>query len=84
MDLGSAVDLLSRHLYSGPRVYLRELLQNAVDAVAARRDFDSDFDGGPDSGPDAVPVIRIRPLTDAHGTVEARTAFTPPTRASAC
>lgn len=31
------VDLLSRHLYSSPRVYLRELLQNGVDAVTARR-----------------------------------------------
>ncbi|GLZ12180.1 molecular chaperone HtpG [Actinomadura sp. NBRC 104425] len=30
------VDLLSRHLYSSPRVYLRELLQNAVDAITAR------------------------------------------------
>ncbi|GAA2451116.1 HSP90 family protein [Actinomadura vinacea] len=29
------VDLLSRHLYSSPRVYLRELLQNAVDAITA-------------------------------------------------
>ncbi len=35
---GSArlVDLLSHHLYSSPRVYLRELLQNAVDALTAR------------------------------------------------
>lgn len=34
------IDLLSRHIYSGPRVYLRELLQNAVDAIAARRALD--------------------------------------------
>ncbi|WP_290058542.1 ATP-binding protein, partial [Amycolatopsis solani] len=37
MDLRGVVDLLSRHLYSSPRVYVRELLQNAVDAVTARR-----------------------------------------------
>lgn len=36
VDLRGMVDLLSHHLYSGPRVYLREVLQNAVDAVAAR------------------------------------------------
>ena len=40
VDLRGMVDLLSRHLYSGPRVYVRELLQNAVDAVAARRALD--------------------------------------------
>jgi molecular chaperone HtpG len=37
VDLQGVVDLLSHHLYSSPRVYLRELLQNAVDAVTARR-----------------------------------------------
>ncbi|MBA9004471.1 HSP90 family protein [Thermomonospora cellulosilytica] len=36
VDLRGIVDLLSRHLYSGPRVYVRELLQNAVDAITAR------------------------------------------------
>ncbi|MEU5159873.1 HSP90 family protein [Streptomyces sp. NPDC020875] len=37
VDLRGLVDLLSHHLYSSPRVYVRELLQNAVDAVTARR-----------------------------------------------
>jgi molecular chaperone HtpG len=37
VDLRGLVDLLSRHLYRSPDVYIRELLQNAVDAVAARR-----------------------------------------------
>ncbi|MBV7697978.1 HSP90 family protein [Streptomyces sp. TRM70350] len=37
VDLRGLVDLLSHHLYSSPRVYLRELLQNAVDAITARR-----------------------------------------------
>jgi molecular chaperone HtpG len=36
VDLGGIVDLLGRHLYSTPRVYLRELVQNAVDALTAR------------------------------------------------
>ena len=38
VDLGGIVDLLARHLYSSPRVYLRELLQNATDAITAREE----------------------------------------------
>ncbi|WP_217177592.1 HSP90 family protein [Streptomyces sp. AC495_CC817] len=56
VDLRGVVDLLSRHIYSSPRVYLRELLQNARDAITARRELD----GGGGS-------IRITPLTDARG-----------------
>lgn len=37
VDLRGLIDLLSHHLYSSPKVYLRELLQNAVDAVTARQ-----------------------------------------------
>ncbi len=37
VDLRAVVDLLSHHLYSSPRVYLRELLQNAADAITARQ-----------------------------------------------
>lgn len=40
VDLRGLVDLLSHHLYSSPRVYLRELLQNAVDALTARQAAD--------------------------------------------
>jgi len=40
VDLRGLVDLLSQHLYSSPRVYIRELLQNAVDATTARRLLD--------------------------------------------
>jgi molecular chaperone HtpG len=36
VDLRGVVDLLSQHLYASPRVYVRELLQNAVDATTAR------------------------------------------------
>lgn len=56
VDLRGVVDLLSRHIYSSPRVYLRELLQNARDAITARREVDGE--GG---------SIRITALTDASG-----------------
>jgi molecular chaperone HtpG len=36
VDLRGVVDLLSASLYSSPDVYVRELIQNAVDASAAR------------------------------------------------
>lgn len=42
VDLRGIVDLLSHHLYSSPRVFVRELLQNAVDAITARRVTDSE------------------------------------------
>ncbi|MCL2470980.1 MAG: HSP90 family protein [Propionibacteriaceae bacterium] len=45
VDLRGIVDLLARHLYSGPNVYLRELLQNGVDAITARRDLEPDHMG---------------------------------------
>lgn len=45
VDLRGLVDLLSHHLYSSPRVYLRELLQNAVDAITARRAEQPDAPG---------------------------------------
>ncbi|MDR2975285.1 MAG: ATP-binding protein [Propionibacteriaceae bacterium] len=54
VDLRGIVDLLARHLYSGPNVYLRELLQNGVDAITARRAID----------PSAPDQIRIRAWGD--------------------
>lgn len=42
INLGGMIDLLSNHLYSSPSVYLRELLQNGVDAIRARRHDDPD------------------------------------------
>ncbi|MDO5052513.1 MAG: HSP90 family protein [Pseudoclavibacter sp.] len=59
VDLHGVVDLLSRHIYSGPRVYLRELLQNGVDAIEARRRLDGAAES-PDRG------IRIRPARGAE------------------
>jgi molecular chaperone HtpG len=51
VDLRGIVDLLSHHLYASPRVYVRELLQNAVDAITARRAVE----------PDAPAWVRIEP-----------------------
>jgi molecular chaperone HtpG len=36
---------LSQHLYASPRVYVRELLQNAVDAITARRALEAGAPG---------------------------------------
>ena len=46
VDLRGVVDLLSHHLYASPRVYVRELLQNAIDAITARRAADPDAPAG--------------------------------------
>jgi len=45
INLGGIIDLLSNHLYSSPAVYLRELLQNGVDAIRARQHWDSSHVG---------------------------------------
>ena len=37
VNLGGMMDLLSNHLYSTPKVFLRELLQNAADAISLRQ-----------------------------------------------
>ena len=62
VDLRGIVDVIGHHLYSSERVYLRELVQNARDAVTARAELGHDVDGlieiepawGPD-GPPAAP-----------------------------
>ena len=41
MDLKGIIRLLSDNLYSSDKVFLRELLQNAVDAIAARKRADA-------------------------------------------
>ena len=46
VNLGGIIAILSDNLYSGPRVFVRELLQNAVDAIHARRLADPAFAGG--------------------------------------
>ncbi|HEV2633776.1 MAG TPA: HSP90 family protein [Actinocrinis sp.] len=53
VDLRGLVDLLSHHLYSSPRVFVRELMQNAVDAVTARRALEDQAAGDATGGTDA-------------------------------
>jgi molecular chaperone HtpG len=45
IHLRGIIDLLSKHLYSGPEVFVRELLQNGVDAIRARQKAEPDFGG---------------------------------------
>ncbi|MFD6417997.1 HSP90 family protein [Streptomyces sp. NPDC060194] len=68
VDLRGLVDLLSHHLYSSPRVYLRELLQNAVDALTARRTLDGTADGGIRVTADGA---RVRVEDDGVGLTDA-------------
>lgn len=45
INLQGLIDLLSNHLYSGQDVFIRELLQNGVDAITARRAVEPDHIG---------------------------------------
>ncbi|MBH0116715.1 HSP90 family protein [Salinibacterium sp. NG253] len=61
VNLTGVVDLLSKHIYSSPRVYLRELLQNGRDALAARVELE---------GQDPSRGIRITPLSEHNDTFQ--------------
>ena len=64
VNLRGIIDLLSGHLYSSPEVFIRELLQNANDAIVARRKREPDHVGridvevtpGPENG---LPTLAI-------------------------
>jgi molecular chaperone HtpG len=45
INLLGIINLLSHNLYSGPQVYLRELLQNSVDAIRARNRYEPALEG---------------------------------------
>lgn len=45
VDLRGIIEILGNHLYSSPSVFVRELLQNAVDATSARRLIEPDHAG---------------------------------------
>jgi molecular chaperone HtpG len=64
-DIDGIVNLLSRHLYSSPGIFVREFLQNAADSIAARSVEDS-F---------APRRIDVR-LTKAKGKKPAQITFT--------
>src|SRR5580693_4304891 len=68
VDLRGLVDLLSQHLYSSPRVYVRELLQNAVDATTARRQLTGQAGEHP-GGPPGEPVPTAIRMTASGGTL---------------
>ena len=53
VDLRGLVDVLSHHLYSSESVYLRELLQNAYDAIKSRRRLGADF-------PERIEIVPAR------------------------
>ncbi|MCS5718185.1 HSP90 family protein [Herbiconiux sp. CPCC 205763] len=55
------IDLLSRHIYSSPHVFLRELLQNARDAMVARGEWDSREGLQPSVSGRGVLVLPCRP-----------------------
>lgn len=46
VNLGGMLDILSNHLYKSPKVFLRELLQNGVDAITMRKKRQPDWDSG--------------------------------------
>lgn len=45
VNLKGMIDLLSNHLYSTPHVFIRELIQNAVDAITARNQMEPTHQG---------------------------------------
>lgn len=46
VNLGGMIEILSEHLYSSPDVFIRELLQNAADAITGRREIQKEeFEG---------------------------------------
>ncbi|ANH82407.1 HSP90 family protein [Niabella ginsenosidivorans] len=62
VNLQGMISLLSEHLYSNPGTFIRELLQNAVDAIAAFRQLDEHLIGDiritlPDAGPAGNPFV---------------------------
>ena len=46
VNLGGMLDILSNHLYKSPDVFLRELLQNGIDAITLRKKKQPTWSGG--------------------------------------
>ena len=46
VNLGGMIDILANHLYSSPDVFVRELLQNGIDAISGRKLIEPDFQDG--------------------------------------
>ncbi|MDR0228148.1 MAG: HSP90 family protein [Flavobacteriaceae bacterium] len=45
VNMKGMIELLSEHIYSSPTVFIRELLQNGMDAVTMRKSIVTDFKG---------------------------------------
>jgi len=45
VDLRGIIDLAANHLYSSPDVFVREVIQNAIDAITARASIQPDYSG---------------------------------------
>ncbi|WP_017690046.1 HSP90 family protein [Paenibacillus sp. PAMC 26794] len=45
VNLSGMIQILSNHLYSSPKVFLRELMQNATDAITARTEAEPGYQG---------------------------------------
>ncbi len=45
VNLEGIIDILSNHLYSEEKVFVRELMQNCTDAISARQKLEPDFKG---------------------------------------
>lgn len=62
VNLKGMISLLSEHIYSTPGTFIRELLQNAVDAITALRGLDETFAGCIDvyiEGTQDSPLLRF-------------------------
>jgi molecular chaperone HtpG len=64
VNLSGIIDLLSQHTYSSPQVFIRELLQNASDAILARTYLEPDYAGETmvelSPGDDETPALVFR------------------------
>jgi molecular chaperone HtpG len=54
VNLSGIIDILANHLYSDESVFVRELLQNATDAITARKQLESNFN----------PAVEFELITD--------------------
>jgi len=63
VDLSGIIDLLSEHIYSTPGVFIRELLQNATDAISAVKIYKNDFTGEVNVNLRSTPYIGME-ITD--------------------
>ncbi|MFN9717847.1 MAG: HSP90 family protein [Planctomycetota bacterium] len=61
VNLQGVIDLLSDHLYTGPHVFLRELMQNSVDAIVAREKQQPDHEAS--ISLTVIPAKQDRPAT---------------------